>query len=162
MKNSKFKISIVAFLIISSSVMVSAQQGPGRGDGFNKGKKEWSHKRSLRGHGPGDTIHMIPKLTEDQKGKMKEMRLSFYKETLPLKNELNEKKAQLRTLTTVESPNMKKVNKLIENMGAIEVELKKARVAHHQEVRSQLTEEQRIFFDRRSMGMGSKRHRGRR
>ncbi|UII29342.1 Spy/CpxP family protein refolding chaperone [Fulvivirga maritima] len=159
MKNSKFKIAIVAFLILGSSVLVSAQQGPGRGDGFNKGKKEWSHKRGFRGHGPGD---MIPNLTDEQKDKMKEMRLSFYKETLPLKNELNEKKAQLRTLTTVESPDMKKVNKLIENMGDIEVELKKARVAHHQEVRSQLTEEQRIFFDSRPMGVGFKGHRGRR
>ncbi|UII23104.1 Spy/CpxP family protein refolding chaperone [Fulvivirga ligni] len=153
MKNSKFKVMLVALFMVGSSLAVFAQDGDPRPERHERGKKEWSKKGNHQRGG------FIPNLTEEQKTKMKDLRMAFQKETMPMKNDLNEKRAKLRTLTTVDSPDMKKVNKLIEDMGEVEVKLHKAKVAHQQEVRKQLTEEQRIAFDSHSGKRG--RHHGR-
>ena len=56
----------------------------------------------------------------------------------------------MRTLTTAESPDMKAINKLIDENAKLRADLAKQRAANHQEFRKILTEEQRIKFDSRS------------
>ncbi len=103
----------------------------------------------------GDRFMNIPDLTETQKTKLTEMRAANMKEMLPLKNELQEKKAHLNTISTGDNVNMNDVNKTLDEMGAIKTNMAKKRAAHRQEVRKILTDDQRVFFDMRA---GQKRN----
>lgn len=103
------------------------------------------------------------KLSEDQKKKMKDIRMRTQKEILPLKNQLGEKKARLKTLTSADKPDMNEINKTIDEMSALKAEIAKKRVASRIEIRSILTEEQRLMFDSREGRKGKpgkKAHRG--
>ncbi|KJF44447.1 Spy/CpxP family protein refolding chaperone [Draconibacterium sediminis] len=87
--------------------------------------------------------------TEEQQEKLKELRLESTKEIQPLRNELNELKAKQRTLTTAEKADMKAINNNIEKMADVEVQIQKIRAKEHQEIRSMLSDEQRIKLDER-------------
>lgn len=101
----------------------------------------------------------IPDLTEEQDAKIRELRTAHMKDMLKYKNELNEKHASLKTLQTAENVEINKVNKIIEDIGSIKTEMAKKRAALHQEIRNNLTEEQRVHFDERALsrGMGCQR-----
>lgn len=101
-------------------------------------------------HGEKTPGHMmIPDLTDSQKDKMETLRLDHMKAMQPMHNEIGEKEARLRTLQTADKVNMSEINALIEDIGRMRTEMMKLRAAHHQEVRSLLTDEQRVFFDAR-------------
>ncbi len=90
---------------------------------------------------------MVPDLTEKQKEQIKQLRTEHLKAMLPLKNQLMEKRARLHTISTSENVNMKEINNMIEEIGAIKTRLMKERAAHRQEIRTLLTQEQRLMFD---------------
>ncbi|MEL7002773.1 MAG: Spy/CpxP family protein refolding chaperone [Bacteroidota bacterium] len=139
MKNLKINalwMTVVVLLI--SSVGVSAQNE--REDRESRSKRARMEQRGPRGP-------MIPDLTDEQNAKLKEIRLEGQKQKLPLRNELREKEARMKTLTTAENVDMKAINKLIEEIGAIKVKMAKIQAVQHQEVRNQLTEDQRVVFD---------------
>lgn len=107
----------------------------------------------------------LPNLTDEQKEQIKAIRLNGQKEALPLRNELMEKKARLRTLTTSEDYNENSVNNTIDDISELEASLMKLRQNHRQEVREILTEEQRIVFDsasQRGKRKGNNDQRGKR
>ena len=106
---------------------------------------------------------MIPDLTEEQQTQIQDLRLKLMKDMMDYKNQLNEKRAKLGTMQTQENPDMDAINKMIEEMGKLRTEMHKQKAKHHQEVRSLLNEEQKVFFDSHKM-MGNKRgmhHKGR-
>jgi len=113
-----------------------------------------------RMHGKEHAEHMpmIPDMTEKQKEQIKELRIEHLKAMLPLKNQLMEKKARLNTLSTSENANMKEINNMIEEIGAIKTRMMKERAAHRQEVRTLLTAEQRLMFDMHPMPHKSHPH----
>jgi Spy/CpxP family protein refolding chaperone len=94
---------------------------------------------------PGHT--MIPDLTDSQKDKMKTLHFDHMKALQPLQNEIGEKQARLRTLQTADKVNMSEINVVIEDIGSLRTKIMKMKAAHHQEIRSLLTEEQRVIFD---------------
>jgi len=99
-------------------------------------------------HGEKTPGHMmVPDLTDSQKDKMKTLHVDHMKAIQPLQNEIGEKQARLRTLQTADKVNMSEINTLIEDIGRTRTEMMKLRAAHHQEIRSLLTEEQRVIFD---------------
>ncbi|RMH64459.1 MAG: periplasmic heavy metal sensor, partial [Calditrichaeota bacterium] len=77
----------------------------------------------------------------------KAIRLDGMKQTMPLRNKIQELRAQLHTLQTKEAVNLKKVNALIDQIGDLKTQIMKIRAAHRQQIRALLTEEQRIIFD---------------
>lgn len=95
-------------------------------------------------------------LTEEQQLKINELRTSYLKEMLPYNNEMNEKTARLRTLTTAENINQKEIDKLIDDMSAARAKQMKQKIAHQQEIRSLLTDEQRVIFDSSNRGSGQR------
>ncbi|MGE0076646.1 MAG: Spy/CpxP family protein refolding chaperone [Bacteroidales bacterium] len=112
----------------------------------------------------------IPNLTDDQKQKINDLRVKHIKEVTPLKNEMGEKKARLRTLESVDKPDLNAINKTIDEMASIRAQIMKKNAAHRVEVASLLTDEQKVFFqqhkgkksgkgmrqgDRRGMGQGN-------
>ncbi|WP_347839069.1 periplasmic heavy metal sensor [uncultured Draconibacterium sp.] len=85
--------------------------------------------------------------TEEQQEQMKELRLETAKKMQPLRNELNELEARQQTLSTAESADMKAIEKNIDQMAKIKADMQKIRARQHQEIRSMLSDEQRIKFD---------------
>lgn len=130
--------SVIAILLFVFSAGVIAQPGPGRqkkpADGF----------RNASNAG-------IPNLTEEQKTKMKEIRLGHLKETQPLKNQLGELKARQKTLSTAEKPDMKAIDSNIDDITKVQNQLFKKSAAAHQQIRSLLNDEQKLWFDSRPM-----------
>ena len=90
---------------------------------------------------------IIPDLTEDQEEQIQSLRTDYLKAILPMRNELAEMNARLQTLSTADNADMSQINGLIEDMGAIKMQMMKAGAAHRQEIRKLLTDEQRVVFD---------------
>jgi Spy/CpxP family protein refolding chaperone len=88
---------------------------------------------------------------------MQKLRTAHMKEVMPLKNQLNELEAHLKTLTTGTNPDMNVIYAEIEKMGKIKTDLQKMKAKHHQDVRKLLTDEQRVMFDMHS-GKGFGKH----
>lgn len=143
-------IKTVALLVMITGISLTshAQGQKGRQLGEQKQMKMERH-------------HMIPDLTEEQQEQMKTIHLKSMKAMQPLKNSLMEKKAHLHTLSTAQKADLKAINKQIDEISSIEASMQKLRAASQQEVRSLLTEEQRIMFDSKPHGMkGNGNHRG--
>ena len=109
-------------------------------------KPEHGDKEGCR-MGRGEHMMMIPGLTEQQLEQMKSMRVEHMKEMQSLRNQMAEKKARLRTLSTVDKVNMTDINKVIDEMGEMKTQMMKMREQHRQNIRKMLTDEQRVFFD---------------
>ena len=140
MKSTKLKLLVLATVIIGISNLALAQRGDG--------PRQQRRHMSFDGQGMGwERMAERLDLTEAQQDQLNTMRLAFHEETLPLKNELREKKARMRTLTTAKEADMKAINQVAEEMGVLRTNMMKKHLAHRQEVRKILTDEQRIIFD---------------
>lgn len=91
------------------------------------------------------------KLTEEQKAKMKDIRTASYKEIKQLENQMGELKAKQRTLTMADKPDMNAINANIDEITKVQNKMMKIRAANHQQIRSLLTDEQKMLFDSKKM-----------
>lgn len=87
-------------------------------------------------------------LTDTQKESFKQARLAVQKQLQPLHNELGEAEVHQKTLMTAEKPDLSAINKNIEKIGSIKIDMAKIRAKHRLDMRAQLTDEQRLKFDR--------------
>jgi len=124
-------------------------------------KTENGPKKSMRGQdrslmmqddrrGPANGMN----LTDAQIEAFKKSRLEMQKQLQPLRNELGEAKAHQKTLVTAEKTDLSAINKNIEKIGALRVEMAKIQAKHHLDVRAQLTDEQKLNFDLKKGRMG--------
>jgi len=143
MKVTGWIIGLTALLLLAG-FQVNAQrgrgygQGRGYGDGYGRGYGE--------GPGPSNRMETFLGLSDEQEGQIEKLHLDFQKETLPTRNKIREKNAQLKTLIT-EGANQSKINPLIEEIGDLRTEIQKSRMNTHLKVRELLTDEQKIKFD---------------
>jgi Spy/CpxP family protein refolding chaperone len=86
-------------------------------------------------------------LTDAQKEAIKKSSLEMHKKIQPVRNELGEAEAHQRTLMTAEKPDIKAIHKNIERMGELKVEIAKIAANHRLEMRTLLTDEQRMKLD---------------
>ncbi len=105
-------------------------------------------------------MHRIPDLTKEQSEKMEKIQLSLHKEMLPLKNQLEEKKAHLRTLSSADKPDQAAINQTIDEISLLKASMMKKKNAAHQEIRALLTDKQRVLFDSRQGKKGKGRNGG--
>jgi len=102
-------------------------------------------------------------LTDEQKESFKKIMLAMHKEILPVRNEIGEAVAHQKTLVSAEKPDLTAINKNIDRIGALKIELAKIEIKHRLEMRALLTDEQRLKFDgwkermKHSMGQNFKR-----
>jgi len=132
MKKVKY-LAVITLTILSGALY--AQQGNG-----SRGEGRQNREFNGRNHAGLD-------LNDEQQAKADELRLTMQKAALPIRNEIGENRAKLRTLTTADNPDMKAINKLIDANAGLEANLRKIQAANHQEFRKILTEEQRLKFD---------------
>lgn len=98
----------------------------------------------------------LPDLTDGQREQIRQLRLENREALIPLQNQLLEKQARLRTLTTGSEIDMDAANRVIEEVGALRIDIMKRRLEHRMSIRELLTGEQRVVFDsRRARGMGT-------
>jgi Spy/CpxP family protein refolding chaperone len=152
MKAKLFSVIVIA-LVLSGTMFGQPGQDTGKKQGTMAGQ-------------PGrcaDKDHK-PNFTEEQKTKMKEIRMASYKEIKPLKNQLGELKAKQRTLATADKPDINAINANIDEITKVENKIMKIKASGHQQVRVLLTDEQKMWFDSREDHdggkMGKKMHRG--
>jgi Spy/CpxP family protein refolding chaperone len=149
MKSVLKQITVMALVIIPLTAVMGQERGTREG------------ARMQRRDGSRMEM-MIPDLTDEQQGKIKGLHLNMMKESLPIRNQLGENQAKMKTLQTAENPDMKAIDKLIDESTGLQAVLQKKAAANHQEVRSLLTEEQRVIFDSHSGQMRARASRQRR
>jgi len=145
MKRIKFLTAIalmIGFTAIANNVL--AQRGQGRG----------MMNDPERGARMGQCIL---DLTPEQDAQISELRTKHLKEVTPLRNELGEKRAHLRTLQSADKPDLNAINKTIDEMATLRATIQKKGAAHRAEVASLLTEEQRVNFNAQRHGRKGKR-----
>ena len=96
-------------------------------------------------------------LNDQQREEMKKIRTEQLKERTQTRNLLREKRAKLEVLQTAEKPDMKAINKLIDEIAVVQAQEMKNQAANRQKIRSLLTEEQRVRFDAQGANFGNKR-----
>jgi Spy/CpxP family protein refolding chaperone len=115
-----------------------------------------------RGYGQSQICMMLPDLTEEQQNKIETYRLAHLKEMTAHRNQMNELRAKRQTLMTSDNSDMKEINAVIDQMTGVHNKMMKTSAKHRQDVRSQLTDEQKVYFDSRPMsGRGHGRGFGR-
>jgi Spy/CpxP family protein refolding chaperone len=160
------KTSTITLALLAGILMISSAAFGQRGQGMmGQGRMSnapmgWGQGRM--GGGPmwmGQRCQMIPDLTQEQQSQIKELRVEQMKQMTTHRNNLLEKRAQLRNLQIADNPDMDAINGLIEEMGDIRTNMQKNRAQHRQEIRQILNEEQRAFFDSRRMHSRKSYHR---
>ncbi|MFT7231566.1 MAG: Spy/CpxP family protein refolding chaperone [Cyclobacteriaceae bacterium] len=126
-------------MVMLLSVWTMAQPGAGMRNGQEQATNQ-----------SGDRLDRMAEkldLTPEQKTKFDEMMVAHYKIVQPLQNQMREKRASLKTLTTSESIDQKKIDKVIDEIGMLENSLLKAKTNHQIAVRAMLTDKQKMMFD---------------
>ncbi len=137
MKMKKVIILLAATFLLTT-LSLNAQRGPGYGQGTPEGN------HMLRG---------IPDLTEAQMDQIKDLHTAHLKDIKPLKNDIKINNAILEALQTEDEPDLDKINDLIEKNGKLMTDIRKKQVAHKMEIRSILTDDQKVFFDNKMQRM---------
>jgi len=88
-------------------------------------------------------------LTDQQREEIRKIRTEQLKQSTQTGNLLKEKRAKLESLQTANPPDMKKINKVIDEIAALQAQEMKSQAASRQKIRSLLNEEQRAVFDAR-------------
>jgi len=133
-------LMLVVLLSLSAAVMAQSADNGSR-------KSSRTHDREMRlddeERGPKNGLN----LTDEQKEAMKQSMMAAQKQLQPLRNELGELKARQKTLMTAQEPDTDAINKNIEKMGAVKVEIEKIQAKQRLEMRAQMTDEQRMKLD---------------
>jgi Spy/CpxP family protein refolding chaperone len=95
----------------------------------------------------GSGFGFIKDLTPEQKKQIDVLKQKLIKESLPIKNQIEEKQAHLKTISTGDNVDMVAVNKTIDEIYALKAELQKKKMQFKQDVRKLLTEDQKLNFD---------------
>ena len=137
LRSKQIVLPIAALLLISGTAF--AQQ-PGM---HEKG----AEREGMHGCKMSEHKGMIPGLSEEQQEQIKTLRIKRMERMQSLRNQMAEKKARLRTLSTADKVNMTEINKVIDDIGAMQTQMMKLKEQHRQEIRKMLNDEQRVMFD---------------
>lgn len=129
------KGSLIVFIaILFSATSIAQQHGKGKGTCNN------ANYTCERG---------IPDLTDEQQQKIADLRVEHRAKMLALKADVNVLRAELHKLEIADQPDVNSIDKKIEELGALKIQMAKEKSKHRLEVRSLLTKEQRVMFDSR-------------
>ena len=147
MKKMIVGLMVVALLAPAGVVMA---QGWGRGMGYGPGPgTEYGP-----GYGPRGSWAANLNLTAEQTQKTQAMRESFFKETLPLRNEMQVKQLELRTLWAQTNPDQEKILAKQKEINALRAQMQEKGTKHRLEMRKILTPEQQAQVAAFGLGFG--------
>ncbi|HNW68963.1 MAG TPA: periplasmic heavy metal sensor [Bacteroidales bacterium] len=160
MKTKKMKL-LAAFFI--ASVMVFATTATYAQCQGQKQMGQQQEQQQVTTGMSGQGCCGIKDLTPEQEKQMKALHQKMMKEVLPIKNQIAEKKAHLKTISTGDNVDLVAVNKTIDELYALKAEIEKKKQALQQDVRKLLNDEQKLMFDMhhaKGDGMGCKQDKG--
>jgi Spy/CpxP family protein refolding chaperone len=137
MKAKQFKtmmIAMITAIFLTGSLTSVAQQGHGQKPPKNAKIEKCE-------------LDFMLDLTDEQKAKIKESKTKHLKAVKPLKNKLGIYEAELKALATADKADMNAINKKIDEISSVKTDIQKSKMVHIQEIRSLLTDDQRIIFD---------------
>jgi len=146
------------FILSTAVILMLVFTGMSYAQYPQRGRAERPNREMLQKH--KQCVMRIPDLTDAQKEQIEKLRTEHLKTVLPLRNKMGELRAELRTLSTAENASMNEINQKIDEIGNIKTQMMKAQAAHRQQVRSLLSEEQRLKFDTHRRPKGQGRHKG--
>jgi len=150
MKTNRLFSVMIAAIALSVSTSAFAQQGMGRQNRQKCLPDDQTMRQECKNYCPrGQMEFEFLKLTDEQKAKIKDLKLAHTKETMKLKSKMGELHAHLQTLSTADVADMKSINATIDEITQTQNLMMKSREGFKQQVRSLLTEEQRIEFDQK-------------
>ncbi len=134
-------------LVLALSVNLNAQQRFNNPD-RPRGDRQMQMQNMLGDQGAHHQrlISMLD-LSDEQKEQIQSIHLNGQKEMLTLRTTLQQKRAELRTLTIGDNYDKGKVAQLAEEIGDLHTQMLTKRTTHQQQIKEVLTEEQRIKFD---------------
>lgn len=146
LRNCALVASMFALVLTST---VSAQPGMGMGRQLRQqaNNNDPAMPYCMRGNMNNRWGFEKLNLTDDQKAKIKDLKIAHQRESLTLRNKMQELRAHLQTLSTADKADLKAINATIDEITQTMNALMKSREAFRQQVRALLTEEQRIEFD---------------
>lgn len=140
MKTRIVTLALTALFLFSGTAI--AQRGEGRREGRNFADRR-VQLRENRQSVPSQNF------TEEQREQMQKLRLETEKQLKPYQDQMRELRARHQTLVTAEKPDTKAIESSLEKIAEVQLSIAKIRAKQHQEIRAQLTEEQRLQFDKR-------------
>ncbi len=141
MKSNTLKSRVIGSLLMLMIIGVSVQAQDRRGPQPDRQGHERMEKGEKKPEGP-----RIPGLTKEQGEQMKAIRLEVEKAALPIRNQIGEKEARLKTLVTAEQYDARSVNRVLDEIGDLKTEVRKLEVASLQKAKEVLTDEQMLFL----------------
>jgi Spy/CpxP family protein refolding chaperone len=139
-QRTKLLVFFFALLFMTGSVYA---MGPGEG-GPGEGHSA---------HGPN-----LLNLTPEQKTKLQTLRENFRKETVFLRNDINVKRLELKTLWTVPTPDKDKILAKQKELNDLKTQLQMKAIDFRLEARSYLSPDQAAQVGMWGPGMGPKDH----
>jgi len=137
MKRASFNLLLAALFIAATAV--SAQT---------------IEKKIVIKEGPAMHQCCSESLTEEQQKKIQELQTALEKQLQPVKADLDIKQAELKKLLIADKPDAGAVNKKIDEIGALKLQMEKLHVQTQLKTRELLTPEQRLGFDKCGGGCG--------
>jgi Spy/CpxP family protein refolding chaperone len=131
--------------MITLSLGVNAQLGGNKRSG-NRQMENSMHGQMMNGSMHEKMMKEL-NLTDQQKKVIDQSMMSAQKEMKPLQSQLNEAMAHQKTLITADHPDMNAIDQNLDQIGKLRTDIAKIHTRHMVEVRSQLTDEQRVKFD---------------
>ncbi|MDZ7315843.1 MAG: periplasmic heavy metal sensor [candidate division KSB1 bacterium] len=160
MTNKLFRIAFVLalFLLVQNAMAQGEPLRPFRG---GQTKKVIEIQKEV--------IDRDLNLTDEQEKAFKKIDLSFRKETVALRNDLQIKQLELQAELSEDKPDAKKIESLIDDIAKLRAAIQKKRISAHLQKRNLLNADQRKILDRQCpwwgkpferMHMGPARGRG--
>jgi len=150
-----FKIITLALVLVGFAGISNAQVPPSKPN--HPQAMQWHQKMERN----GGWDHMrIPNLTDQQKDQIKDIMLKNREAVMPLQNQMREKAAHLRTLSTGDNVDQKAAEAVIDDMGNLRTQIMKKRFDTRQQIRGLLNDEQRVWFDSHAMMVFGRKARG--
>ncbi len=132
MKTKKVKSTLLVMLLTALFVLnATAQRGQMRMQETN----------------PKQYCLNIPDLTEEQEEKISSIRTEQLKESTQHRAKMDELRAKKKSLMLEESPDSEELNNVIDQMTDLRNKQLKSNATHRQNIREQLTEDQKAYFD---------------
>lgn len=139
-----FAITALLFTFTISAVGQQRFKNPDRDRGERV--ERFQQKRNAQGLKHQRVMAML-NLSDEQKEQIREIHLNGQKEMLPLKTQLQEAHAKLRTLTVADEYDEAEIQEVIGTISELNKTMLTTRVEHRQQIRELLDDDQRVKFD---------------
>jgi len=149
----KMIVGLMGVALLATAGLAMAQ-GWGRGMGYGPGPCAGYGPGSGMGYGPMGSSGPALNLTAEQNQKIQAMRESFFKESLPLRNEMQIKQLELRTLWAQTNPDQEKILAKQKEINALRAQMQEKATKNRLEMRKVLTPEQQAQLGAYGPGFG--------